>query len=173
MRSVTTVLANKSVLVPCSDGIAMRTGFRRKARIDEDYFDTRSTGFVHYLLLKLPEGPAVQACANLLPGLDSLADVRKILKNDQANIALCRIFNNELADFVVDVFHMSFLSAGSLSKCLPGASGAIALETSPTAQVFVTVVLHLPGLEDSAGRQCGGVVFADIDAHDLIQRQVV
>lgn len=88
MRSVTTVLANKSVLVPCSDGIAMRTGFRRKARVHEDHFDTSSTGFVHYLLLKLPEGPAVQACTNLLPGLDSLADVRKILKNDQANIAL-------------------------------------------------------------------------------------
>ena len=80
---------------------------------------------------------------------------------------------NGLADFVVDLFHMSFLSAGSLSKCLSGASGAIALETSPTAQVFVTVVLHLPGFEDSAGRQCGGVVFANINAHDLIQRQVV
>ena len=72
VRSVTTVLANKSVLVPCSDGIAMRTGFRRKARIHENHFDTRSTGFVHYFLLKLPEGPAVQACTNLLPGLDSL-----------------------------------------------------------------------------------------------------
>ena len=160
MRSVTTVLANKSVLVPCSDGIAMRTGLRRIARVNEDHFDTRSTSFVHYLLLKLPEGPAVQACTNLLPGLDSLADVRKIFKNDQANIAFCRIFNNGLADFVVDLFHMSFLSAGSLSKCLSGASGAIALETSPTAQVFVTVVLHLPGFEDSAGRQCGGVVYA-------------
>ena len=122
MRSVTTVLANKSVLVPCSDGIAMRTGFRRIARIHEDHFDTRSASFVHYLLLKLPKGPAVQACANLLAGLDPLADVRKILKNEQANIAFCRIFNNELADFVVDLFHMSFLSAGSLSKCLPGAS---------------------------------------------------
>ena len=99
MRSVTTVLANKSVLVPCSDGIAMRTGFRRKARIH-----------------------AVQACANLLAGLDPLAYVRKILKNEQANIAFCRIFNNGLADFVVDLFHMSFLSAGSLSKWLPGAS---------------------------------------------------
>lgn len=173
MRSVTTVLANKSVLLPCSDGIAMQTGLRRIARVNEDHFDTRSTSFVHYLLLKLPEGPAVQACANLLPGLDSLADVRKIFKNDQANIAFCRIFNNGLADFVVDLFHMSFLSAGSLSKCLSGASGAIALETSPTAQVFVTVVLHLPGFEDSAGRQCGGVVFANINAHDLIQRQVV
>ena len=92
MRSVTTVLANKSVLLPCSDGIAMRTGLRRIARVNEDHFDTRSTSFVHYLLLKLPEGPAVQACANLLPGLDSLADVRKIFKNDQANIGLFRLF---------------------------------------------------------------------------------
>ena len=99
----------------------------------------------------------MQACANLLPGLDSLADVRKILKNDQANIALCRIFNNEPTDFVVDLFQMLFLSAGSLSKCLLGASGAIALETSPTAQVFIRVALYSPGLEASAGRQCGGV----------------
>ena len=53
---------------------------------------------------------------------------------------------------------MSFLSAGSLSKCLPGASGAIALETSPTAQVFIRVALDSPGLEASAGRQCGSVV---------------
>ena len=54
VRSVTTVLANKSVLVPCSDGIAMRTGFRRKARIHEDHFDTRSTGFVHYFFAEAP-----------------------------------------------------------------------------------------------------------------------
>ncbi len=69
-----------------------------------------------------------------------------------------RIFNDGLTDFLVDLFHMSFLSAGSLSKCLPGASGAIALETSPTAQVFIRVALDSPGLEASAGRQCGSVV---------------
>ena len=104
MRSVTTVLANKSVLLPCSDGIAMRTGLRRIARVNEDHFDTRSTSFVHYLLLKLPEGPAVQACANLLPGLDSLADVRKIFKNDQANIAFCRIFNLKAEKYTLTHF---------------------------------------------------------------------
>ncbi len=70
----------------------------------------------------------------------------------------CRIFNDGLTDFVVDLFHMSFLSAGSLSNYLLGASGAIALETSPTAQVFIRVDLDSPGLEASAGRQCGSVV---------------
>ena len=69
-----------------------------------------------------------------------------------------RIFNDGLTDFVVDLFHMSFLSAGSLSNYLLGASGAIALETSPTAQVFIRVDLDSPGLEASAGRQCGSVV---------------
>ena len=69
-----------------------------------------------------------------------------------------RIFNDGLTDYAVDLFHMSFLSAGSLSKCLLGASGAIALETSPTAQVFIGSPLILPALKlrpvDSAAALC-------------------
>lgn len=120
MRSVTTVLANKSVLLPCSNGIAMWTGFRRITRIHKDHFDPNSGSFIHDLLLKLSEWPTVQTCTDFLTCFDTLTNIRKIFQNDQTHIAFHGIFNNGFADFVVDMFHMSSLSARSLSQCLFG-----------------------------------------------------
>ena len=168
MQFLTTVLANKSVLLPSSNGMAMRTGLRRIAGIHEDHFDPGPASFIHDLLLKLPEGPAVQTSTDLESGPDARENVRKVFKDDQAYSEPDSFCNSGFADFVVDVLHMSSLSAGSPPKCLLGAPGTIALETSPTAQVLVTVVLHLAGLEESAGRERGGIVFADVNAHDFI-----
>lgn len=102
--------------------MAMRTSLRRIAGIHEDHFDPGPAYFIHDLLLKLPEGPAVQTRADLESGPHALANVRKVFKDDQAYSEPDNVCNSGFADFVVDVLHISSLSAESPPKCLLSAN---------------------------------------------------
>ena len=150
----------------------MRTGLRRIARVSEDHFDTRSTSFVHYLLLKPLKG---QRCRRARTFSPALIRSRMLVRSSRTIRRILRSAASSIMDLLISSLICStVVSLGRKPFEVPvWRFWSHCAETSPTAQVFVTVVLHLPGFEDSAGRQCGGVVFANINAHDLIQRQVV
>mgnify|MGYP000005169181 CR=1 FL=1 len=70
--------------------------------------------------LKLSERPSVKPGTDAQPGLDSVPNVREVLKDDHANAVCLCFLNNLLADDVVDMLDVPPFSAGSLSEVLIG-----------------------------------------------------
>jgi hypothetical protein len=93
----------ETMLEPCTQLPADRTGLARVGRIDVHDGDPNGTGLVLDEALQLPECPAVQSCAHAPTCAEAIADVREVLHHDRGRASASGLLENRLARFVVDV----------------------------------------------------------------------
>lgn len=129
VRTITT-LTNKQMFAALGERLAPIARLTRIARVYEHGSDPCSGRLLKNLLLKLAEGPPMQTRTDALACLDSLANVREIFKNNQADASLPGFFNDFFADDVVDVLRVASFSARSFAQVLFGAARAVALKTA-------------------------------------------
>src|SRR5256884_4509164 len=95
----------ETMLEPCTQLPAGRTGLAAVGRIDIHDGDPNGTGLVLDEALQLPERPAVEPCAHAPAGPKAIADVREILHHDRGRANASGFLENRLARFVVDAKH--------------------------------------------------------------------
>src|SRR2546421_12130184 len=94
----------ETMLEPCTQLPAGRTGLAAVGRIDIHDGDPNGTGLVLDEALQLPERPAVEPCAHAPAGPKAIAAVREILHHARGRANASGFLENRLARFVVDVF---------------------------------------------------------------------
>lgn len=119
VRAITT-LTNERMLTPLGKLFARVASPARKSRIDPDGLDSGSRRLSNNHLLKLTEGPAMQASAHTPAGLDVITNVREVFKADNADALLTSFFDDLFADDVVDVLHVTLFTSRSLAEVLFG-----------------------------------------------------
>src|SRR5437879_8004122 len=87
----------ETMLAPCTQLPAGRTGLARVGGIDIHDGDPNGTGLVLDEVLQLPERPAVEPCAHTPACAEAIADVREILHYDGGRAGASGFLENRLA----------------------------------------------------------------------------
>src|SRR2546421_5994490 len=155
----------KTMLEPCAQLPAGRTGLTRVGRIDIHDGDPRGTGLVLDEALQLPECPAVQSCAQAPTCLQAIADMREVLHHDRGRTNASGFLNNVFAGFVIDVVNTPPFLAGDLPESLPRTLAAVGLEATTQGQMLITPMAQCLSAPDPARAGGGESIFPDIHAH--------
>src|SRR5437016_351839 len=154
----------ETMLEPCSELPADRTGLAREGRIDVHDGDPKGTGLVLDEALQLPERPAVEPCAHAPAGPKAVADVREILHYDRGGPNASGFLENRLARFVIDVFDTPPFLAGDLPESLSCTLAAVGLEPTTQGQMLITPMAQCLSAPDPAGAGGGESIFPHIHA---------
>src|SRR3984893_14040265 len=128
----------ETMLQPCTQLPAGRTGLAAVGRVHVLDGDPDGKGLVVDEALQLPERPAVQPRAYAPACPKAIADVREVLHHDRGRTnALC-FLENRLARFVVDVFDTPPFLAGDLPESLSRTLAAVGLEATTQGQMLIT-----------------------------------
>src|SRR5437016_9968952 len=155
----------ETMLEPCTQLPAGRTGLARVGGIDIHDGDPNGTGLVFDKALQLPERPAVEPCAHAPAGPKAVADVREVLHYDRGGPNASGFLENRLARFVIDVFDTPPLLAGDLPESLNRTLAAVGLETTTQGQMLITPMAQCLPAPDPARAGGGESIFPDIHAH--------
>src|SRR5437660_4544060 len=155
----------ETMLEPCTQLPAGRTGLAAVGRIDIHDGDPNGTGLVLDEALQLPERPAVEPCAHTPAGPKAIADVREVLHYDRGRANASGFLENRLARFVVDVFDTPPFLAGDLPEFLNRTLAAVGLETTTQGQMLITPMAQCLSAPDPARAGGGESIFPDIHAH--------
>src|SRR2546430_10447710 len=155
----------ETMLEPCTQLPAGRTGLARVRGIDIHDGDPNGTCLVLDKALQLPERPAVQPCAHAPACPKAIADVREVLHHDRGRADASGFLENRLARFVVDVFDTPPLLAGDLPESLNRTLAAVGLETTTQGRMLITPMAQCLSAPDPARAGGGESIFPDIHAH--------
>src|SRR5256714_4441564 len=155
----------ETMLEPCTQLPAGRTGLAAVGRIDIHDGDPNGTGLVLDKALQLPERPAVQSCAHAPPCPRAIADGREAPHPDRGRADASAFLENRLARFVVDVFDTPPLLAGDLPESLNRTLAAVGLETTTQGQMLITPMAQCLSAPDPARAGGGESIFPDIHTH--------
>src|SRR5438132_157946 len=155
----------ETMLEPCTQLPAGRTGLAAVGRIDIHDGDPNGTGLVLDKALQLPERPAVQSCAHAPACPKAIADVREILHHDRGRANASGFLENRLARFVVDVFDTPPLLAGDLPDSSNRTLAAVGLEATTQGQMLITPMAQCLSAPDPARAGGGESIFPDIHTH--------
>src|SRR6266699_4189400 len=155
----------ETMLEPCTQLPAGRTGLAAVGRIDMHDRDPNGTGLVLDEALQLPERPAVEPCAHAPAGPKAIADVREILHYDGSRADASGFLENRLARFVIDVFDMPLLLAGDLPESLNRTLAVVGLEATTQGQMLITPMAQCLSAPNPARAGGGESIFPDIHAH--------
>lgn len=173
VREDTTFLAREPMLPPGAEVAASRACFGRESRIDVDDGETDCLRLVFDEGLKLSPGPTVQARSHALPSFDSGANVRQILHRDRAAAGLDRLRDDLGANLMVDVSHMTRLSAGDSCQQLSCRLRAVALKPPAKRQETIARIAKLSTSIQIASVGSRRHVFTQINAeHGLLAGQL-
>src|SRR5256886_4586832 len=156
----------ETMLEPCTQLPAGRTGLAREGRINVHDGDPNGTCLVLDKALQLPERPAVQPCAHAPACPKAIADVREVLHHDRGRADASGFLENRLARFVVDVFDTPPLLAGDLPESLNRTLAAVGLKTTTLGQMLITPMAQCLSAPDPARAGGGESIFPDIHAQD-------
>src|SRR6202171_6164319 len=155
----------ETMLEPCTQLPAGRTGLARVGRIDVLDGDSNGTGLVLEKALQLPERPAVQPCAHAPAYAEAIADVREVFHHDRGGAHASGFLENRLARFVVDVFDTPPLLAGDLPEFLNRTLAAVGLEATTQGQMLITPMAQCLSAPDPPRAGGGESIFPDIHTH--------
>src|SRR5437016_255549 len=155
----------ETMLEPCTQLPAGRTGLAAVGRIDVHDGDPHGTGLVFDKALQLPERPAVEPCAHTPAGPKAVADVREILHYDGGRADASGFLENRLARFVIDVFDTPPFLAGDLPEFLNRTLAAVGLEPTTQGQMLITPMAQCLSAPDPARAGGGESIFPNIHAH--------
>src|SRR3984893_18503136 len=155
----------ETMLEPCTQLPAGRTGPAAVGRIDVHDGDPNGTGLVLNKAPQLPERPAVQPCAHAPACPKAIADVREVLHHDRGRANASGLFENRLARFVVDVFDTPPFLAGDLPESLSRTLAAVGLEATTQGQMLITPMAQCLSAPDPARAGGGESIFPDIHAY--------
>src|SRR6266404_2975575 len=155
----------ETMLEPCTQLPAGRTGLAAVGRIDIHYGDPNGTGLVLDEALQLPERPAVQPCAHAPTCPKAIANVREVLHHDRGRANASGFLENRLARFVVDVFDTPPFLAGDLPESLSRTLAAVGLEATTQGQMLITPMAQCLSAPDPARAGGGESIFPDIHTH--------
>src|ERR1700674_3985408 len=155
----------ETMLEPCTQLPAGRTGLAAVGRVHVLDGDSNSTGLVLDKALQLPECPAVQSCAHAPTCPKAIADVREVLHHDRGRTNASGFLENRLARFVVDVFDTPPFLAGDLPESLSRTLAAVGLEATTQGQMLITPMARCLSAPDPARAGGGESIFPDIHAH--------
>src|ERR1700694_2103402 len=155
----------ETMLEPCTQLPAGRTGLARVGRIDVHDGDPNGKGLVLDEALQLPECPAMQPCAHAPTCAEAIADVREVLHHDHRRANASGFLENRLAVFVVDVFDTPQFMAGARPESLKRTLAAVGLETTTQGQMLITPMAQCLSAPDPARAGGGESIFPDIHAH--------
>src|SRR6266480_3397793 len=155
----------ETMLEPCTQLPAGRTGLARVGRIDIHDADPNGTGLVLDKALQLAECPAVQPCAHAPACAEAIADVREVLHHDRGRANASGFRENRLARFMVDVFDTPPFLAGDLPEFLNCTLAAVGLQATTQGQMLITPMAQCLSAPDPARAGGGETIFPDIHAH--------
>src|SRR5438876_906933 len=155
----------ETMLEPCTQLPAGRTGLAGVGRIDVHDGDPNGTGLVLDEALQLPERPAVEPCAHAPAGPKAIADVRKVLHYDRGGPNASGFLENRLARFVIDVFDTPPLLAGDLPESLSRTLAVVGLEATTQGQMLITPMAQCLSAPDPARAGGGESIFPNIHTH--------
>src|SRR5438874_69850 len=155
----------ETMLAPCTQLPAGRTGLAAVGRIDIHDGDPNGTGLVLDEALQLPERPAVQPCAHAPTCPKAIADVREVLHHDRGRANASGFLENRLARFVIDVFDAPPFLAGDLPESLNRTLAAVGLQATTQSQMLITPMAQCLSAPDPARAGGGESIFPDIHAH--------
>jgi hypothetical protein len=155
----------ETMLEPCAQLPAGRTGLARVGRIDVHDGDPNGMGLVLDKALQLPECPAVQSGAHAPTCAEAIADVREVLHYDLGCPNASGLFENRLARFVIDVFDTPPFLAGDLPESLNRTLAAVGLEATTQGQMLITPMAQCLSAPDPTRAGGGESIFPDIHAH--------
>src|SRR6266403_261205 len=155
----------ETMLEPCTQLPAGRTGLAAVGRIDIHDGDPNGTGLVLDEALQLPERPAVEPCTHAPTCPKAIADVREVLHHDHGRANASGFLENRLARFVVDVFDTPPLLAGDLPEFLNRTLAVVGLEATTQGQMLITPMAQCLSAPDPARAGGGESIFPDIHAH--------
>src|ERR1700730_4113572 len=154
----------ETMLEPCTQLPAGRTGLARVRGIHVHDGDPDGTGLVLDNALQLSERPAVQPCAHAPTCPKAIADVREVLHHDRGRANASGFLENRLARFVVDVFDTPPFLAGDLPESLNRTPAAVGLEATTQGQMLITPVAQCLSAPDPARAGGGERIFPDMHA---------
>src|SRR6266853_5897503 len=155
----------ETMLEPCTQLPADRTGLARVGRIDIHDADPHGAGLVLDEALQLAECPAVQSCAHAPTRAEAIADVRKVLHHDRGRANASGFLENRLVRFVVDVFDTPPFLAGDLPEFLNRTLAAVGLGATTQGQMLIAPMAQCLSAPDPARAGGGESIFPDIHAH--------
>src|SRR5438876_2611961 len=155
----------ETMLAPCTQLPAGRTGLAGVGGIDVHDGDPHGTGLVLDEALQLPERPAVQSGAHTPAGPKAIADVGEVLHHDRGRANASGFLENRLARFVVDVFDTPPLLAGDLPESLNRTLAAVGLEPTTQGQMLITPMAQCLSAPDPARAGGGESILPDIHTH--------
>src|ERR1700730_15434533 len=155
----------ETMLQPCTQLPAGRTGLAAVGRVHVLDGDPDGKGLVVDEALQLPERPAVQPRAYAPACPKAIADVREVLHHDRGRTNASGFLENRLARFVVDVFDTPPFLAGDLPESLNRTPAAVGLEATTQGQMLITPVAQCLSAPDPARAGGGESIFPDIHAH--------
>ena len=127
------VPAPEAMLAPVAALAACRAILTAVGRISEQAGNAHRRGLVGHEALQLPESPPVQSRPNAQPCPDVVPDAGEILHRDAPGADAECLGDDRFAHHVVLVTYAPGLPAGDLPQELPGAPGAVGLETTTWA----------------------------------------
>src|SRR6266853_1512309 len=155
----------ETMLEPCTQLPAGRTGLARVGWIDVHDADPHGTGLVLDEALQLPERPAMEPCAHASTCPKAIADVREVLHHDRGGPNASGFLENRLARFVVDVFDTPPLLAGDFPEFLNRTLAAVGLEATTQGQMLITPMAQCLSAPNPARAGGGESIFPDIHTH--------
>lgn len=119
-----------------------RTSARGITRVNEFNNDPRQFSFVFNKASQLSESPRVLLSALAMPNRHSVSDAAQVFKGDTPS-SVFSLFNNPLADYVVDISSKSLFLAGTLFKKSFCLFRAVSLEFRPHLGMSFSKTINL------------------------------